>query len=428
MTELVLFGLVGLVAVFAAVFMLLSDNAVHSALFLIVTMGCIAFLFLLLNAPFLAMIQITVYTGAIMVLFLFVIMLLGAESLQAADSSPEASKRFPWYTRTAIALVAALLLIVGIVLGQVNLDLQPNTGAAPQLSVLNAAPDVGMVDVYANDDLIASGLEFGVDPVAVTLPEGDYTVRVEPQNGAPVSVDVTLASGTDQTLVDYGSPDALQLSVVAADNDTVSEARSARLMFFDAFPAVDAIQVVDFGSEFDATDTRVIVGDLTPGQVSEALIWEEGTINWSFVDASDTTNVLFNLNDYAIKRERSDLIVLTQQRVFNGTEGGVLRPLALPISVEARPAYGGPRAIGLALFTNYVMVFQLLALLLLAAMVGAIVLTHREVKPITQRGGRRRVSRPLVNVIASQVGHEVTSEAAVPELSESAANAAPVGE
>ncbi len=57
--------------------MLLSDNAVHSALFLIVTMGCIAFLFLLLNAPFLAMIQITVYTGAIMVLFLFVIMLLG---------------------------------------------------------------------------------------------------------------------------------------------------------------------------------------------------------------------------------------------------------------------------------------------------------------------------------------------------------------
>ena len=42
------------------------------------------------------------------------------------------------------------------------------------------------------------------------------------------------------------------------------------------------------------------------------------------------------------------------------------------------PAFGGPRAIGLELFTNYMLVFQLLAVLLLAAMVGAIVLTHRQ--------------------------------------------------
>ena len=90
MTEFFWFCLVGLVAVVAAIFMLMSDNAVHSALFLIVTMGCIAFLFLLLNAPFLAMIQITVYTGAIMVLFLFVIMLLGSERLQDNDPSRNA--------------------------------------------------------------------------------------------------------------------------------------------------------------------------------------------------------------------------------------------------------------------------------------------------------------------------------------------------
>ena len=48
MTELVFFIIVGAVAVAAAVMMLLSDNAVHSALFLIITMGCLAFLFLLL--------------------------------------------------------------------------------------------------------------------------------------------------------------------------------------------------------------------------------------------------------------------------------------------------------------------------------------------------------------------------------------------
>ena len=428
MTELFLFGLVGLIAVFAAVFMLLSDNAVHSALFLIVTMGCIAFLFLLLNAPFLAMIQVTVYTGAIMVLFLFVIMLLGAERLQTSETSAGA-KRFPWFTRAAFALVAALLLIVGIVMRQVNLDLQPNPGAAPQLRVLNAATDAGAVDVYANDELVASAVEFGADPVYVSLDAGNYTIKVQPQNGAPVTADVTLANGTQQTLVDYGDPNALQLGVVPDDNSTINGDHSARLTFFDAYTGVDEVQVVDFGSPFDANDTTVIAGSLAPGQADTPQILPENTVNWSFVSASDPTNVLFNLSDYTIKRDTSQLIVLTQQRVFNGTEGGVLRPTAIPVSVAARPAYGSPQAIGQELFTNYMLVLQLLALLLLAAMVGAIVLTHRQVQLGQPRsGGRRRVSRPLVNVIAAQVGHDVTSSEPVPELTEPAGDPAPMGE
>src|SRR5690606_20960106 len=111
---LVWFLVVGFVAVACATAMLLSDNAVHSALFLVGTMGCIAFLFLLLNAPFLAMVQITVYTGAIMVLFLFVIMLLGAERLKSVVAPGGRSNR--WYAPLAWGLVAALFLIVGIVL------------------------------------------------------------------------------------------------------------------------------------------------------------------------------------------------------------------------------------------------------------------------------------------------------------------------
>lgn len=428
MTELVLFFAVGLVAIFAAGFMLLSDNAVRSALFLIVTMGCIAFLFLLLNAPFLAMIQITVYTGAIMVLFLFVIMLLGAERLQVADESTDA-RRFPRLPLVAGVLALSLLLIIGITVGQVHLDLQETPGPTPQIRVVNAAADAGTVDVYANDDLIASGVDFAAEPTYVSLPAGDYTIRVEPQNGTPATVDVTLDNGTQQTLVDYGDPSALQLSLVADDNSTVSEARNARLTFFDAYAGVDAVQVVDFGSAFDNNDTTVIVDNLTPGQASDPMLKQENTVDWSFVNADDQSQVLFNLGDYNIKRDTSDLIILTQQRLFNGTEGGVLSPYAIPVSSTARAAYGGPQAIGLELFTNYVLVFQLLALLLLAAMVGAIVLTHREVKPVSERiGGRRRVSRPLVNVIASQVGHDVTSEEAVPELNEPPANAAPVGE
>ena len=80
--QLVIFFVLAAVAVGAALGMLLSRNAIHSALFLVLNFGVMAMFFLLLNAPFISMVQITVYAGAIMVLFLFVIMLLGAEQLR----------------------------------------------------------------------------------------------------------------------------------------------------------------------------------------------------------------------------------------------------------------------------------------------------------------------------------------------------------
>lgn len=81
MGDTILFLILAFVAIAAAAGMLLSRNAVHSALWLILNLGAVAVLYLILNAPFIAMVQITVYAGAIMVLFLFVIMLLGAERL-----------------------------------------------------------------------------------------------------------------------------------------------------------------------------------------------------------------------------------------------------------------------------------------------------------------------------------------------------------
>jgi NADH:ubiquinone oxidoreductase subunit 6 (subunit J) len=420
MTELVLFAIVGVIAVAAAVLMLLSDNPVHSALFLIVTMVCIAFLFLLLNAPFLAMIQITVYTGAIMVLFLFVIMLLGAEKLQISEASKD-SRNFPWYTPLAVGLIFALLLIGGIILTKVNLDLQPNPGAPPQLRIVNAAPDAGAVDVFANDQLVASGVAFNADASYTTLAAGAYTLKIQPAKGSPATVNVTLKNGDQQTLIDYGFGQNLQAVVVADNNDTVSDERSARLTFFDAYLAADTVQLVDFGSDFDTKDTKVIVDNLTPGQASAPLTWPEGTVNWSFVSAADQATPLFRLKDYKIDRSTSGLFVLTSQRIADGSANGVLRPLAIPVVTDARPSFGGPRAIGLQLFTTYMLAFQLLGVLLLAALVGAIVLTHRERKKLPQRvGGRRVVSRPLVNVIASQVGHEVSGSDNVPELQEPA--------
>jgi NADH-quinone oxidoreductase subunit J len=106
----IVFLILAAIAIFAAMGMLLSRNAIHSALFLILVMATIAVFYLVLNAPFIAMVQVAVYAGAIMVLFLFVIMLLGAEQLQGARGG------LGWQSGLALALAAALVVAFGFVL------------------------------------------------------------------------------------------------------------------------------------------------------------------------------------------------------------------------------------------------------------------------------------------------------------------------
>lgn len=74
--EQVVFCLLALVAAFSSVMMILQRSPVNSALYLILNFFCLGGLYLTLNAQFIAMVQVLVYAGAIMVLFLFVIMLL----------------------------------------------------------------------------------------------------------------------------------------------------------------------------------------------------------------------------------------------------------------------------------------------------------------------------------------------------------------
>lgn len=71
----------GLLAVIAALGMLVSRSPVRSALWLILVMLCVAGLYMTLSAEFIAVVQVLVYAGAIMVLFLFVIMLLNLGAL-----------------------------------------------------------------------------------------------------------------------------------------------------------------------------------------------------------------------------------------------------------------------------------------------------------------------------------------------------------
>jgi NADH-quinone oxidoreductase subunit J len=75
----VVFWVFAPISIGSAIGMLFQRNAVHAALFLIVNFFTIAIFFLILGAPFLFAVQIIVYAGAILVLFLFVIMLLGVD-------------------------------------------------------------------------------------------------------------------------------------------------------------------------------------------------------------------------------------------------------------------------------------------------------------------------------------------------------------
>ncbi|MEU8663446.1 NADH-quinone oxidoreductase subunit J [Actinoplanes philippinensis] len=81
--EQVAFWILGSLAVIGALGMVLARNAVHSALWLVVTMLNLGFFYVINSAPFLGFVQIIVYTGAIMMLFLFVLMLVGRD---ASDS------------------------------------------------------------------------------------------------------------------------------------------------------------------------------------------------------------------------------------------------------------------------------------------------------------------------------------------------------
>jgi NADH-quinone oxidoreductase subunit J len=101
MLDLTLFLVLALVAIATALGMLMSRNAVYSALFLVLNFTTVAVFYLLLGAPFIAMAQITVYAGAIMVLFLFVIMLLGADALPKTEV-------LPWQRPLAIFLAVVL--------------------------------------------------------------------------------------------------------------------------------------------------------------------------------------------------------------------------------------------------------------------------------------------------------------------------------
>jgi len=99
-----LFYFLSFLSVLSALMVVFSKNAVHSVLYLIVTFFCIAGHYILLNAQFLAAVHVIVYAGAIMVLFLYVIMLLNLNR----DSEPQTGN----VSRFAAVIAGGVFLLV----------------------------------------------------------------------------------------------------------------------------------------------------------------------------------------------------------------------------------------------------------------------------------------------------------------------------
>lgn len=111
---MIFFLVLAVVAVAAGIAMITARNSVHSALFLVVNFFCLAILYLTLNAEFLAALQIVVYAGAIMVLFLFVITLLNPGNEETTDRLPS-QRPFALALSLALLVEVALLLRSGVV-------------------------------------------------------------------------------------------------------------------------------------------------------------------------------------------------------------------------------------------------------------------------------------------------------------------------
>jgi len=399
--ELVIFIIVAAVAIFSAAFMLVSRNAVHSALFLVVNFLCVAFFYLMLNAPFLAMIQVTVYAGAIMVLFMFVIMLLGAEKLSGEQA------KFPWLVPMAVLLTTVFLVVAFIAIIQGRVGLLSPVPPQPQIRFVNAAAGMPAADVYLNNDEVARDVVYREPTDFKEVKPGEYTLSVFPACESsdqavcanPVQTGVTPflsgkvnlqgAADTGSTFVITGQSGGYQLVAVNTDLSPVTSDTGARLTALNALPGTTSASLVKpniiFSTDPDR-DTKPkfdpIVPDLSYGEAKTVPI-TAGTYDLNWQDAQNAR--IAPVDAFKVQGHTHELLILAPELTAGSTtpRATVLR---IDPGLRVHEEYGSPQQIGQVLFSTYLLPFELVSLLLLAAMVGAIILTREEtVRRVRQR-------------------------------------------
>ncbi len=384
--ELTLFIIVGAIAVATAAMMLISENAVHSALFLIINFGCIAFFFLMLHAPFLAMVQITVYTGAIMVLFLFVIMLLGAERLL-----PEKEARFPWLSPAAVLLALVFLVVTSLAILRGEIDLTEPEETTSQVRVVNTLENTGNVDVYLGDERIAENLGYRKTTDYMDWAAGRYeTLTVRAAGGEDVLYEhdqpIDLTGGDAIVLTLIQSSGGLQLVTGTENLSGIDERESMRVMVINGFHDQAAVDVYDTSKGRD----KLLIDNLAYGEASKGVIvGVRDDMELAITPHGSKAQILtISSADVDFTRDESLLLVLTDRQQPDNSWQNVV----IDLQSDVEPSFGSPKQVGQLLFSKYVLPFEMVALVLLVAMIGAIVLTHE-----TLGRRQRRIVRRLAN-------------------------------
>lgn len=138
-----LFYLFSLLTLIASLFVVINRNAVNSAMFMIVAFASTAGLFFLLEAFFIGILQILIYAGAVMVLFLFVIMLLNVEKM---------SRKSPNWPSLVASIIGLLILVVSVFY---------LLFMAPELSKLSAPEVLESISMSAPFAYTTSSKSFG---------------------------------------------------------------------------------------------------------------------------------------------------------------------------------------------------------------------------------------------------------------------------
>ncbi|MBT5139857.1 MAG: NADH-quinone oxidoreductase subunit J [Acidimicrobiaceae bacterium] len=159
MSEEIVFVVSAAIILAGALGVVLSKNPVHSALFLIQTLMGVALLFLIEEAHFLAAVQVVVYAGAIVILFLFVIMLLGVDKAEAMGVDPIGGQR-----ELALVIGASIAAFTIVTVGWA---VDGATGAGP--SSQEHALDNGLTDIERIGRVLFTDYAFGFEITAAML-------------------------------------------------------------------------------------------------------------------------------------------------------------------------------------------------------------------------------------------------------------------
>jgi len=144
MPETFLFYLFAGVAIVASTLVIGQRNPMYSIMLLILSFGALSGLYIQLDAPFVAMAQVIVYAGAIMVLFLFVVMLLNAPQEDAAEWDRTHPLRRPGVARFGALLAGLLIIQLVWALVRVN-DASAAVGARGDVAAISSVRSVGRV-------------------------------------------------------------------------------------------------------------------------------------------------------------------------------------------------------------------------------------------------------------------------------------------